>query len=203
MAEKTLYLIRHAQPDYPGGEKMCLGRKVDLPLSACGAEQADRLGQFFRNTEIEAVYTSPLLRARQTAAPIAGQERPLHVLENLAELSGGEWDGLSFAEIRERYPQHFVRGAGFSCPPGGETDEEGLARARSALEYVLRRTQSSAAMVAHAGINRILLCALLGRPLSEKKRIAQDYAAVSVLKYAQGIWRVGEIDVRPEARTNR
>ena len=64
MAEKQIYLIRHALPDYPGGAKMCLGQKNDLPLSEKGLEQARRLGEFFSALPLEAVYTSPLLRAR-------------------------------------------------------------------------------------------------------------------------------------------
>lgn len=190
MAE--IYLIRHALPDYPDGAKMCLGQKNDLPLSAAGREQARRLGQFFAAIPLEAVYTSPLLRARQTAAPIAGK-RPLHVLDELIELYGGEWDGLSFEEIHARYPQYFVHGAGFSCPPGGESDAQGLARARAALAYVDARTTACAAIVAHSGINRLLLCDLLGRPLSEKRQIPHGYAAVSLLKKVGGSWRVQKL----------
>lgn len=198
MAEKTLYLIRHAQPDYPNGEKMCLGQKNDLPLSRFGLEQAAVLGQIFRKMPIEAVYTSPLLRARQTAAHIAGKDRPLHVLDDLIELCGGEWDGLTFAEIHERYPQYFVRGSGFSNPPGGETDEQGLARALSALAYIERQTESCAALVAHSGVNRLLLCSLLGRPLSEKKQVPQGYAAINVLTYSDGVWQAGDVGISPE-----
>ena len=98
MAEKQIYLVRHALPDYPGGAKMCLGQKNDLPLSTQGHAQAQQLGRFFSLLPLEAVYTSPLLRARQTAAQIAGS-RPLHVLQDLIELCGGAWDGLPFAEI--------------------------------------------------------------------------------------------------------
>ena len=89
MAAKQIYLVRHALPDYPGGAKMCLGQKNDLPLSADGRAQAQRLGQFFAALPLEAVCTSPLLRARQTAEAIAGG-RPLHVLHDLIELYGGE-----------------------------------------------------------------------------------------------------------------
>ncbi|MGN0777190.1 MAG: histidine phosphatase family protein [Candidatus Ventricola sp.] len=195
MAEKQVYLIRHALPDYPSGEKMCLGQKKDLPLSAEGCRQAQRLGRFFAALPLEAVYTSPLLRARQTGEAIAGG-RPLAVLDNLIELFGGEWDGLPFAQIHARYPQYFIHGAGFSCPPGGESDAQGLARAHAALAYVDVHTQRCAAIVAHSGINRILLCDLLGRPLSEKRQISHDYAAVSLLERSDGVWQVRELSVQ-------
>ena len=189
MSVKQIYLIRHAHPDYPDGAKMCLGRKNDLPLSARGFAQAALLSEYFSKIPLEAVYSSPLLRARQTAAAIAGDLRPLCVLDELIELDGGEWDGLTFDELHARYPQYFVPGARFSCPPGGETDEEGLSRTYAALNLVAARTQRCAALVAHSGVNRILLCDLLGRPLREKKQIPQDYAAINLLEYEGGVWR--------------
>lgn len=198
MSEKTFYLIRHALPDYPDGEKMCLGQKRDLPLSRAGLEQAAMLARIFRAMPLEAVYASPLLRARQTAEQIAGGDRPLYVLEDLIELCGGEWDGLTFSEIRRRYPHYFVRGSGFLIPPGGETDEHGLARALSALDHVQRQTRRCAAIVAHSGVNRLLLCSLLGRPLSEKKQVPQDYAAISILTCSHGVWRVVCAGTAPE-----
>ena len=70
-------------------------------------------------------------------------------------------------------------------------------RARAALAYVAQRTGRCAVMVAHAGLNRLLLCALLGRPLCEKKRIPQGYAAVNLLQYAHGAWRVLQVDGGP------
>ena len=195
MSEKTIYLIRHAYPDYPGGVQMCLGQKYDLPLSALGFEQADALARRFEHIPLEAVYTSPLLRARQTAKAIAGS-RPVHVLEDLIELNGGEWDGLTHEQLRARYPAHFGPHAKGGCPPGGESDEAGLARMLSALTYIEARTQAHAAIVAHSGVNRLLLCHLSGLPLTEKKKMGQDLAAVSVITCANGVWRVTEHSAR-------
>ena len=195
MAVKQLYLIRHAQPDFPSGEKMCLGRKLDLPLSAEGVRQAHALGCFFSQLNIEAVYTSPLLRARQTADLIAGSRRPVHVLEELIELDGGEWDGLTFSQLRSRYPDSFGHGKRKSCPPGGERDEDGLRRAHAALSIIAERTQTCAAAVAHSGIDRVLLCDLLGRPFSEKRELPHGHAAVSLLEYQDGCWTVKQLSV--------
>ena len=169
MSNKTIFLIRHAHPAFPDGvEKMCLGRKNDLPLSAQGLDQAAALALRFEPVPLEAVYTSPLLRARQTAQAIAGLSRPLHVLDDLAELDGGEWDGLTFDQLRERYPDSFGPHARGGCPPGGESDEDGLIRMRSALERIARDTRHCAAIIAHSGVNRLLLCDIAGLPLTEK-----------------------------------
>lgn len=192
MAEKTLYLVRHALPDFPDGKKMCLGQKIDLPLGAKGREQARLLGESFSSLPVEIVFSSPLLRARETAQPIAGSERPLRILDNLTELDGGEWDGLTFEAIRARTAGGSVR---FSIPPGRETDEHGLARALAALENACACTQRCAVMVAHGGINQVLLCALSGRPFSEKKQIPQDYACISVLTMRSGRWEVKDVNL--------
>lgn len=200
MSEKTIYLIRHAHPDFPCGvEKMCLGRKNDLPLSIRGQEQAAALASRFAGVALEAVYTSPLLRARQTAQAISGSLRPLHVMDDLIELDGGEWDGLTFDQLRERYPDSFGPHARGGCPPGGEGDEDGLARMRRALDSIAERTQRCAAIVAHSGVNRLLLCDLAGLPLTEKKKMGQDYAAVSTLRWTDGVWSIHEHHLRRKA----
>ena len=185
MPEKIIYLVRHALPHFPDGKKRCLGRRLDLPLGSEGLAQALALGESFSALPVEAVYTSPLLRAAQTARAIAGETTPLIVLDSLTELDGGAWDGLTFEEIRARFP----RG---SMPPGGETDESGLARALDALETIDRSTQRCAVAVAHGAINQTLLCALAGLPLREKKRFAQDHAGISVLEKRGGVWCIRE-----------
>ena len=193
MIEKTIYLIRHAHPAFPDGiQKMCLGRRLDLPLSAQGLEQAAALAKRFSAVPLEAIYTSPLLRARQTAQAIAGSSRPVHVLDDLIELDGGEWDGLTFDQLHERYPDAFGPGARGVCPPGGETDEDGLARMQRAFAYVAENTKSCAAIVAHSGVNRLLLCGIAGIALNEKKKMGQDYAAVSVLVRNGDTWAIAE-----------
>lgn len=197
MSSKLIYLIRHAQPDYPDGKMMCLGQKNDLSLSLLGFRQAEALGRHFQNLPIETVYTSPLLRARQTAQAVAGETHPVHILPDLIELDGGEWDGLTFDQLHERYPSYFGKGRQASCPPGGEADEQGLARAHAALDYVAAHTQRCAALVAHSGINRILLCDLLRQPLHEKKRVPQDCGCINLLEYRNGEWLVKEVNSKP------
>jgi len=197
MSDKIIYLIRHAHPDYPGGVKICLGQKHDLPLSARGMDEAAALARRFAPVPLEAVYTSPLLRARQTAQAVAGESRSIHVLQDLIELDGGQWDGLTYDQLHARFPHAFGPGAKGGCPPGGESDEAGLARMKTALDYVAENTQNCAAIVAHSGVNRLLLCDLAGLPLSEKKKMGQDYAAVSILAYHDGRWLIRELGPRP------
>ena len=197
MSEKTIYLIRHAHPAFPDGvEKMCLGRKNDFPLSAKGRDQAAALTERFKDIPLEAVYVSPLTRARQTAQAITGATCPLFVLDDLIELDGGEWDGLTFDQLRARYPDSFGPNARGGCPPGGESNESGLARMLKALDFIAENTQNCAAIVAHSGVNRLLLCHLAGLPLSQKRKMGQDYAAVSVIACKDGVWSIREHSLR-------
>ena len=58
MSEKLIYLVRHAQPDAPAGEQLCLGQSLNLPLSAHGLSQARTLGRFFASLGVPRIYIS-------------------------------------------------------------------------------------------------------------------------------------------------
>ncbi|MDO4546491.1 MAG: histidine phosphatase family protein [Clostridia bacterium] len=189
-------MIRHAEPDYPGGVSMCLGRKYDLPLSANGLKQSRELGNAFSGIELEKVYHSPLIRAKQTAMGLASGRCPIVELSDFIEMDGGEWDGLTLEQIRsDRYTS--------MVPPGGETDESGLSRCLNALERISLESRGDVAIVGHSGINRILLCALMNMPLSQKRSIQQSYACVSILAKQAGKWRILELSLTLEQWQNR
>ena len=198
--EKTLYLIRHACVDDPDGERICLGQKLDSPLGEKGRMQAQALARALSSVRLDAVYTSPLLRARQTAQALT--DAPI-VLDELTELDGGEWDGLPFSEIRARYPGFFADRAKRPSPPGGETDEAGAARGLRALQIIADGPGKTLAAVAHASLNRLILSAVLDRPYCTKKAIPQPNACVSVLVY-DGQWRAEQVGLSAEewAREN-
>ena len=168
---------------------MCLGRKLDLPLSDSGICRAQSAGRFLRSKGIQAVYTSPLKRAMQTAGNIAAGDIPLLVIPELIELDGGAWDGLSFDEIHRAYPDYFNGSTLFSVPPGGESDEAGLKRAMLALEKIRSDAYDCVAAVSHSGIGRLLLAHLSGLELSQKKRIRFPYAAIVKLVFEGGTWQ--------------
>ena len=195
---KRIYWIRHAQPAYPGGVRICLGSKIDVPLSEEGEKQAEIVGSVLANVPFEAVYVSPMLRARQTAARVASGRCPVVHLEELTELDGGDWDGMAFEEIYARYPAYFGQNGLPVPPPGGESDENGCVRIQRALKEIALRTQGCAAVVSHAGISRVLLCDLLGMPLRKKKQIHQPYAGITVLEGSEEGWIVRELGVSPE-----
>jgi len=161
---------------------------TDVGLSALGLRQVDALARELAADPIEAVYASDLLRARQSAAPLAGVRGVEPTLvPALREVAMGQWEGLTFGEIRERDPETLARWLAdlSSCAfPGGETLGELRARVLPALDAILvRHAGRRIAVVAHGGTNRVILAEALGLPLGHILRLAQDYACWSLLEY--------------------
>lgn len=150
---KKVYLIRHGLPDFPGGKRMCLG-STDIPLGVVGFAQAEETAKHL--PPVTAVFSSPLTRAIQTAQPIG---LPVTVIDDLRELDAGEWDGLTFEEIRARYPELYAaRGMDPTLPlPGAEADEAGLTRFAAAMTAAAQAAPGDFAVVAHGGIISLFL----------------------------------------------
>ncbi len=155
---RRVYLIRHAKPDFPNGERMCLGT-ADLPLGKEGREQAQTLSETL--PPVTAVFSSGLSRAVQTAQALGSQVR---VLPGLREYGAGEWDGLTFREIRQRYPELYgARGKDLSIPmPGQEDRGAGLLRFQKALLEAVNQSRGDIAVVSHGGIMAAFLKSLGG-----------------------------------------
>ena len=145
---KKVYLIRHGLPDFPDGKGMCIGT-TDIPMGDKGLAQAEQMAKIL--PPVTAVFSSPLTRAVQTAQAIG---MPVTILPDLREMYAGEWDGLTFEEIRRRYPELYAARASDLTipPPGGEDHEEGLARFTAAMEKAANIAPGDFAVVAHGGI---------------------------------------------------
>ena len=192
MLEPTvLYLIRHAEPDFGPEGRICLGDQIDLPLSEAGRIQAAQLGERMSDIHLDAIYVSPLLRARQTADAFL-QDCPRITAAALTEVGSGEWEGLRFSDIYLRYPEYFdLTGSdGGKTPPGGESDEEALNRGLSLLDELKEHAGKTYLLVTHSGIGRILLCHMLGFPMHRKRTIPMKYASCTEVIREDGTWKV-------------
>lgn len=142
----------------------------------------------FTEQALSAVYSSNLQRALKSAEIVAGSHG-LNVVAvpDLRERSFGVWEGMTFAEIRERYPLEFESWAGNPLkyhPVGGESTDEVRDRVVPAIEGTLRgHPGGNIAVVAHGGVNRIILCHFLGMPLENIFRIEQDHGAVNIIEF--------------------
>ena len=191
---KTLYLVRHAAPELGGREHVCLGGRSDPPLSDEGRAQAKKAAGFFCGMESAAFWASPMLRARETAELLAGG-KSVNILPGMEEIDCGEWDGLSFDEIKLRYPELYAaRGGNLSLtPPGGESLEALARRGMKALDSLKNEKEDNIILVAHKGINRVLLCCLLGRETGEYRELKQDYVCLNRLSLRDGELLVEDI----------
>lgn len=183
-----IFLLRHAEPLFAGGVHVVLGQRTDPPLSPRGREQAEALRVLFETVPLSSVSASPMRRCMETAQMIANGRWEVQRLTAAIEVDYGPWDAMSFDEIRRFWPELYEkRAADMSLlPPGAEP----LAQAAERLEKALLSFPAGDhLLVAHAGVNRALLCRTLGLPLRENGTIAQDYGAVNVIENRNGILR--------------
>ena len=178
-----VYLVRHGEPEFKDDGSYCIGL-TDLPLSERGRRQASDLKVYFADKNINAVYHSYLLRAKQTAELLS--DGKYHVIQenDLKELDMGEWDGLTFREIREKYPKIYERrrtAIVHLAPPGGENFIQGLARFSCAVKRIIEEAQGDIVIVGHAGVNRIFLCEALGMNYNKVLEVVQPYGCVNRL----------------------
>ncbi|GAB4486380.1 MAG: histidine phosphatase family protein [Thermodesulfovibrionales bacterium] len=137
---------------------------------------------------LTAVYCSDLSRSKKSAEIVAAPHGLGAIeMKELRERSFGRWEGMSFLEIRERFPEEFgnwSRDPLFYSPPGGESTLAVRDRVMKGLEQILAMHQGECfAIVAHGGVNRIILCEVLGMPLDNIFRIEQDHAALNVIEF--------------------
>ncbi|MCS7025979.1 MAG: histidine phosphatase family protein [Bryobacteraceae bacterium] len=164
-----LYLVRHAEPARKG---VLLGR-LDPPLSELGVRSAARQ---MPRLQAAIAYVSPLRRAQETAAFLTANI-PRVTLAELTEIDLGDWEGLSWDEVEHHWPQLARRKLErwFETPaPGGESWQEVLSRAQSALEIV-RQGPRPAILLAHLGILSAVVHLLTG--LNPESHV-QDYCQI-------------------------
>ena len=157
----------------------------DVALSELGALQAEALGQAIRRLHIAAVYTSPLERARRTAEiAAAGLGVPLTPVDDLRELSLGDWEGRTVEEIRalpgDPYEQ-WVRDPVACLPPGAEPLAEVQARVVSAMADIAadHPNGQQVLVVCHGGVISAYLAHCLGLPLSSIWRLTVSNGSIT------------------------
>ena len=185
MTPTRLVLVRHCEP-HEDARGRCYGR-TDYALCDAGSQHAQCLADELGREPFAALYTSPLLRARATAAPL-GQALGLEpvVLDDLRELDFGELEGLPIDEIAVRYPEllswtEAPSGVRF---PGGESVAGLRARVRAAVTDLRARHRSeTVAVVSHSLPIRAIVADALELPDDALFRVAQDFGGVSVVEW--------------------
>ena len=184
----SLYLVRHGQTDASLHNRFC-GR-IDPPLNATGLAMAEALGARYGGEGWAEIVSSPLQRARQTAAPTASVAGvPITADDGFVEIAYGEWDGRPEAEVERDDAARFHAWAahpGRVAPPGGESGADIATRALGAIERIRARhgDGGKVLVVSHKATLRVLVCALVGIDVDGfRSRIAQKVCAVSVIDF--------------------
>jgi phosphoserine phosphatase len=180
---RRLLLARHGQ-SVSNAIRRFQGAQ-DVALSPLGMRQAEALGQAVSRRAIAHVYVSPFERARHTAEiALAGLGLPLTVVDDLRELSLGEWEGFTVEEIRTRPGDPYARWVRdpVQCPPpGGEPLADVQARVLRAVEGITAAHPNGddVLIVSHGGVISALLAHCFGLPLSSIWRIAVANCSLS------------------------
>ncbi|MGD0618557.1 MAG: histidine phosphatase family protein [Bryobacteraceae bacterium] len=182
----TFLLIRHGMTDAVG--KAITGRLPGVHLNEAGRRQADDLPGRLKRWKIDAIYSSPLERALETAAP-AARKLGLKVMmsEALSEVDFGEWSGRSLAEL-DQTPEWRLYNTFRSSTraPGGELATEVQTRMVEQLtRYSRQHPDQIVAVFSHADAIRLALVHFLGMPIDLMHRIEIRPASISVVRLAE------------------
>ncbi len=196
----TILLIRHG--DIGQSRPRRFIGQTDLPLTERGRQQMERLKGVLAGYAMDRVVCSPLGRCRESAAILCSRlDVDPEVVDELREIGLGSWEGLCVDEVRQRFPGAYEeRGrsmAGFR-PEGGESFLDLQHRVWPVLERIARGQDERVAIVAHAGVNRVLLCRILGMALENLFRLEQGYGCCSVIRHRRQQFSVACLNLCPE-----
>jgi alpha-ribazole phosphatase len=181
-----LLLCRHGQTGF--NASLRFQGQMDEPLSDLGRQQAKLLARRLAGEPVGAAYASDLERARETAElALAGRPVPLRLDERLREIAFGRWEGMTFAEIKDKYPDDVAareRDRVHYAIPGGESLQQLGERVRGFLEDVLPQHEGQHLLViAHGGTVNAILSTLLNIPMTSWWRLRNHNANMSTLNF--------------------
>ena len=180
-----VYFLRHGQTTYNADNNRYCGR-TDIPLTEKGIAQAESVHQQLKHISFDAVYSSPLQRAFNTAQ-IAGGKKDVVKDDRLIEADFGEWEGKTREEFiaeNEVLWTNWMKDPSISRAGGnGETAQQIVKRVDDFFRAVFAKHRSGNIMVvAHNGVNRLYLAYKLGMPLKHYRKLTQDNSTVTMFQ---------------------
>lgn len=186
MEETRLILVRHGETEW--NRDLKIQGQLDVVLSAVGRAQAKRVARRLQGETLAAVYSSDLARASETAAIIA-ELHGLAVLTRpeLREGCFGAWQGLTLAEVQERFAENYAdyrRDPVHGRPVEGECLAEVADRAEGAVKAIVAAHPGQAILVVtHGGTLKTVVCRLLAFDLAERWRFAVDNCSLTIFSW--------------------
>lgn len=181
-----LYLVRHGQTEWNEGNR--IQGQSDTLLSENGRLQAEKVGVALLNRKLEAVYSSPLKRAVDTARAIASRYN-LEVMSmpELMEINAGELDGITIEEMRRNYVdflKQWREGDSALKMPGGESMEELQKRTWVAVQEIMQKNyRNGVVIVSHHFALQSIVCSALGIDINNFRRFRQDLGGITTFEF--------------------
>ncbi|MBF0528306.1 MAG: histidine phosphatase family protein [Deltaproteobacteria bacterium] len=181
-----LYLVRHGQ--VIGHDEFRYNGQTDVDLTPLGKAQLEAMAEDLSQNNLSAIYCSDLKRTIYGAHLLARAKGLEHRVESeFKELCFGEWEGLSPSEIEERYPGELTarfRNIVDHQIPGGETIRDLWQRVGRRLRRLLAdHIGENVALIAHSGVNRVILSQALGADIELIRRLDQNYGCLNIIDY--------------------
>lgn len=179
-----IYLLRHGE--ITGADtKRFIGR-TDVGLSEKGLEQAKFWHEYFTHIKIDRIFSSPLSRCVKTARIVSSPaNHEITLVDELREIDLGQWDGQPFVKIKTNWPEAWeARGKDLVNyrPPEGESFSDLFDRVVPAFHKISTNRSENTLIVAHAGVNRMILCDLFDKDLKDLFSIVQPYGCLNLIR---------------------
>ncbi len=191
-APTRICIVRHGETAW-NAERRIQGQ-IDVPLSAVGHAQARAVANSLAREDFAAIYTSDLTRARQTAEATAHLRRqPLALRRELRERHYGIFQGLTYEEAEERYPEEFARHRRRdpALDLGGESLLQAAARIGACFEALAAAHPGERVLVfSHGGVLDLIYRHATGKPLSEPRDFDIPNCGFNWLEAGEGRWSV-------------
>jgi probable phosphoglycerate mutase len=195
-----IYLLRHGE--IKGSSTKRFIGQTDVGLSQAGLEQAALWQRCFSQINIDHVFASPLSRCVDTAGIVSGlAKNAITLIDELKEIDLGKWDGKTVAEIKKNFPEQWEkRGEDLTAyrPPLGESFFDLSQRVLAVFHKISMENPGNILVVAHAGVNRMILCSLLDKAIKYLFTIPQNYGCLNIINNGGKIPRVQEINLMPD-----
>ncbi len=184
MERTTVFLVRHGITDAVG--RHLVSRTPGIHLTSDGRVQADRVRDRLASRRLDAIYSSPIERALETAAPLAAERcLPVTIVEGLIEVDFGEWTGMSFADLSARNDwRRFNDARATAAVPGGECAADVQRRVIATLADLHRLHRGgSIAAVSHADVIRSAVLHIAGTSLDCWYRFEISPGSITTITY--------------------
>jgi len=183
-----IFLVRHGGTLFSNEDRFA--GSTDVELSNQGKSQAALLSRRLARSHIDAIYSSDMKRAIDTASAIGARHTcKVATDREFREIDHGHWEGQVHSDIEKKFPEEYAHWASDpfnNAPPGGESGKSVLERSLPALQrLVATHPDKTILLVSHKATNRLMIAALLGiDPARYRDRLAQDLCCLNILNFS-------------------